>query len=49
MRGETLGPVQAVPPSLGECQGKRQEWGVVLVGEHPYRKGEEDGIMRAYG
>jgi hypothetical protein len=32
MGGEALGPVKAVCPSVGECQG-----GEVRVGGHPYR------------
>jgi len=44
MGGETLGPVKAQCPSVGECQGRK--WGrSVWVGLHPYRnRGREDRI-----
>ena len=39
----SIGPVKAQCPSVGECQGGRQEW----IGEHPYRgrgRGKEMGV-----
>ena len=44
MGGEALGPVKALDPSVGECEGGEAgvgEW----VGEHPHRsRGRWDGI-----
>ena len=42
--GETLGPVNARCPSVGECEGGEAGVGV-WVGKHPHRsRGREDGI-----
>jgi hypothetical protein len=44
MGGEARGPVKALCPRVGECQGKEAGMGRLMV-EHSHRsKGREDGI-----
>jgi hypothetical protein len=45
MGGETLGPVKALFPNVGECEGREAGVGR-WVEEHPHRSsGREDGIQ----
>jgi hypothetical protein len=47
MGGEALGPVKALCPSVGECQGQEARVGEWVM-EHPHRNRERVGWDRGF-